>query len=209
MKITLKNLNERNSNNDNQRLRNVAAELVRSGTLRPGSLDLSASNQTQTNDSNSTPQGDETQPNDGTQQPWWADYEPEPPLFDTSGIEKGIEDIKTTISPIIDYYKELDKARKEATGQATELQGYADDLATDPVGATKRILTQQGEAGFNKLKQKVQNLRTGKEGTGFLPNFIAKTQAELAGAKIPESPRRNIGKASPLRQRVNTKDFYK
>jgi len=152
----------------------------------------------------------EQRPASGEQQPPSEEGTGQMPSSITiAGHEIDISPITRELQPIVNYYRELDAARRQAMGQATELQGYADDLVTDPVGATKRILTQQGEAGFEKLKQKVQNLRTGKEGTGFLPNFIAKTQAELAGAKIPESPRRDIGKPSPLRQRVNTKDFYK
>lgn len=118
--------------------------------------------------------------------------------------------VKDYLNPISDYFSQLKTARDEMEKNQRELQGYADAFRDDPMGAARRILVQHGEEGFKKqIVQKIQDLRTGKAGTGFLPKFIAKTQAGMAKARIPESPRADIGKAPDLRQRVNTKDFYK
>ena len=112
-------------------------------------------------------------------------------------------------SDVANYIKDQIQAAKDFKAQSAELNRYADALRDDPVAGTKKILVDAGQATFDKIKQNAENLRTGKAGTGFLSNYIAKTEGQLAGAKIPKSPMRNIGEPSPLRQRVNTKDFYK
>lgn len=112
--------------------------------------------------------------------------------------------IKDYLQPMRDYYTDALDAAK-STREAAAAQAELLNRLREP-GGTEAAISSSLEQPFGALKSKAEGLRSG---TGFLSQFIKQTKADLADRKIPQSPRKDLGEPAGLKQRVNTKGFYR
>ena len=136
---------------------------------------------------------------------------PEPTETGTGGGARSLrilgQDIDITpviepIQPIIDYFKELEDSRRAASSENNRLAAELETFGNDPEEWAKEKLKQ----GAHPLVTAAAN--KARKGNAFLNDFINRTKQDLAFAKIPESPKRDLGEPSPLRARINTRGFY-
>jgi hypothetical protein len=137
----------------------------------------------------------------------WPDTEPQDKDEDGIGsptisyIQDLISQTKQSISPISQYFKELAAARQGDLENTNRIMGEIEAAGNDPEKWAKDTL----EAGASPIITAAVN--KARQGTAFLNNFMAQTRKELGSAKIPHTPKADIGKAPGLRKRVNTKGF--
>jgi len=152
-----------------------------------------------------TPQQPQSTPQQPQSEEEWDDEELFPGAGDGkkpgrigSASSEYLKDLKKQIqdylSPLTDYFKDLRDARFAEFEQMKE-------VGDDPTAWAKAKL----ETGTDTLLHSAVN--KARKGTAFLNNFIAQTKKELNTAKIPNTPKADIGKAPGLRKRVNTKGF--
>lgn len=147
----------------------------------------------------------------GYQQPTTLPTGPETPsggvtgggISDRIGIDP--EEIKRIIDPYLEPIRRYYQDAMDAAQQTRETMTSTMNTLQGETGL-RDVLSQTLEPTVRSVKQKASDLKTG---TGFLGQFVRKTQAELANRKIPQSPKSDLGEPAGLRQRVNTKGFYR
>jgi hypothetical protein len=109
---------------------------------------------------------------------------------------------QNSLSPITDYFKDLMATRRGEQADLDAITAELQQAGNDPTEWAKRKL----ELGAFPIVDVA--VKKAREGTAFLRDFMNKTKQDLASAKIPKSPKRDLGEPSPLRARINTRGFY-